>query len=362
MSETVRRLIKWIGYPLFGLFCFLFFVYLSLPYGKLKTRIEEQAAASGDLELTIGELGPRPLLGVAMDRVVVLMKPKERAVLEATPGESSKPKQPLRIFLDSVVLKSGLLALITGGVDLYFAVSGLGGEIEGTYESEPKKGWAIKGEISKLNLGRLPFLSDAVGLPLGGSLSAKIDLTVPQDRWANASGAIDLECDGCSVGDGKALLKVPGNPLLAMGITLPKLRLGRLGGQIKVEKGHATLENFTATSPDIEVTMEGSVSLNNVVAYSNLQVYLRFKISSELKKRDPKFELVENGLTNAKRADGFYGMLVTGILRSPRFNPSPIGPARDRGGPGAPGGPRPFRSFPAHGQAPVAKHKPHQPS
>jgi type II secretion system protein N len=359
MSETARRLVKWIGYPLYGLFCFLFFVYLALPYDRLKTRIEEQVARSGDMELTIGELGPRPLLGVVMDRVVVLMKPKARPLDGSSDSTKSKP---LRVFLDTVVVKSGLWALLTGGVDLYVAVSGLGGEIQGTYESDPKKGWTVKGEISRLNLGRLPFLSDAVGLPLGGSLSAKVDLSVPQDRWSNAVGLLDIECDGCSVGDGKALLKVPGNPLLAMGITLPKLRLGRLGGQVKLEKGTATLESFTATSPDVEVAMEGTVSLNNAVAFSTAQLYLRFKISPELKKRDAKFELVENGLTNAKRADGFYGMLVTGPLRSLRFNPSPIGPARDRATPGGPGIPRPGRRFPVQGQAPSARPAPHQPS
>ena len=67
------------------------------------------------------------------------------------------------------------------------------------------------------------------------------------------------------------------------------------------------------------------------VAFSNLNGYLRFKLSPQLKQRDPKFELVENGLQKAKRSDGFFGLRIGGTLRTPRPFPSPIAP----GPPGA---------------------------
>jgi hypothetical protein len=144
-------------------------------------------------------------------------------------------------------------------------------------------------------------------------------------------------------------VKIPGNPLLAMGITLPKLRLGRLGGQIKIDKGRATLENISATSPDIEATLEGGVSLRDPVAFSATEAYIRFKISSELKKREPKFELLENGMTNARRSDGFLGLLLNGPLRSLTPVPSPLGPVRGGAPNGPPRVPRQFRTFPAQG-------------
>ena len=57
----VRRLIKWIGYPLFGLFSFVVFLYLTFPFDRVKDRVERQLSASGDMTVKIDHLGPSPL-------------------------------------------------------------------------------------------------------------------------------------------------------------------------------------------------------------------------------------------------------------------------------------------------------------
>ena len=333
MSDKKRRMKKWIGYPLFAIFIFFVFLYLSLPYDKLKRQIESYVSAIGGIEVSIEDLGPRPLLGVAAQGVLIKIKPKEHPVsLNGTSSSSANSAaakaKPIRIILDKVVIKSGLLALLSGGTDVSFAVMGLGGEMTGSFTTNAKKGWELQGEISKINLSQVPYLSDTLGLPLKGSFSNKIDLTVPENRWSKASGTLEIECEECTIGDGKALLKVPGNPLLAIGITLPKLRLGRFGGQIKVTKGVATFENFSAHSPDIEAALEGTFNLRDPVSYSEANAYLRFKVSAELKKRDPRFELLENGLQTAKRADGFFGVQILGLLKGLRYIPSSKGPTR----------------------------------
>jgi type II secretion system protein N len=365
LSERSRRVVKWVGYPVCALALFFIFFYLTFPWDKLKYRVEGFLSASGEMEVTIERLGPAPLFGVSAEQVVVTLPPKPshespppaapRGDGEPAP-EPPPPPRPTRVALDRVKVHVGLLALLAGGVDVKFSVAGFGGELEGSYSADKKKGWSARATLSKLDLARLPFVSGTVGLPVAGAFSARVELSVPEDQWANAVGSVELECDGCSVGDGKAKLKVPGNPLLAMGVTLPQLRLGRLGGKIKIEKGQATLENVSSQSPDIEVALEGLFNLRTPFAYSNAQAYLRFRISPELKRRDAKFELLENGMVNAKRADGFFGMRVDGPLKGLRFTPSSIGPAP--GGPLRiePGGPRPgFRGFRPQGRAPVSK-------
>ncbi len=347
LSDRTRKLLKWIGYPLFGFFSFLIFLYLTFPYDKLKGRLESYLAATADLDVTIGELGPSPLFGLSAQKVTVVMRPQ--------PGAPAA--KPVRLAFDEVTVKAGIFALLTGGIDVRFAARGLGGELEGSYELK-KKDWSAKLEVSKIDLGKLGLLGDAIGLPVGGSLSAKLELSVPQDRYSNANGSIELDGDALTVGDGKAMIKVPGNPLLALGVTLPRTRLGKLAGQIKIEKGTATLENVSAQSPDVELALEGRVNLRNPLPYSEAQAYLRFKLSPELKKREPKFELVENGLANAKRSDGFYGAVISGVLKRLGFVPSAVGPNREGPGgrPGMPGMQRPggFRSFPASGSLPSA--------
>lgn len=353
----MQKLFKWIGYPLFALVMFVFFAYATCPYDKLKDRIEQHIAASGEIEVTIEDLGPSPLTGLSADGVLVVMKPKPTHATMMAPGsggaKSPKPK-PVRLLLEEVVVKAGLIALMRGGTDVDFRVSGLGGRVEGSYTAQKKEGWTLKLNISELRLAALPGVKEMVGLPLAGTLSAQVDLKVPKHRLSNASGLIEIQCEGCAIGDGKAKLKVPGNPMLAMGIKMPRVSLGRLGGHVRVENGEATLENVSAKSQDVELKLEGSFSLRNPVAFSNAQAYLRFKVSPTLKKRDPKFELLESGLTNAKRTDGFFGMRVVGPLNSLRVIPSRVGPPQGpRRGPGMrPGqrGPRGFRRNPAQGR------------
>jgi type II secretion system protein N len=365
MNQLTRLLLKFGGYALFALVVFIIFVYVTFPYEKLKYRIEQHALASGDLELTIGELGPSPLTGLSAEHVQVIIKPKANSPgvgpsgQPAAKGKDKGPKSK-RLVLDEVVVKLGLLGLIRGGTDVDFQVSGLGGELEGSYSSFKKEGWAVHLEAEGLDLGRLPAIGDLVGLPVAGTLALEADLTVPQHRLSNASGFIDIRCDRCSIGDGKAKLKVPGNALLAMGITMPRIKLGSLGGRVQIDKGEGTLQHVSAKSPDVELDLEGRFSLRNPMSFSNADAYLKFKISPQLKKRDPKFEMVENGLANAKRADGYFGMRVMGPLKNLRFIPSKLGPAKGPGpgrqGPGRrPGSPgqRPFRRFPAHGRAPA---------
>jgi type II secretion system protein N len=301
-----------------------------------------------------------------------MLKPKAKAPgVGATSQQDGQPKgkdkgpKPKRLVLDEVVVKLGLLGLIRGGTAVDFQISGLGGQLEGSYSSFKKEGWAFHLEAEGLDLGSLPAVGDLIGLPVAGTLALEVDLTVPQHRLSNASGFIEIRCDRCSVGDGKAKLKVPGNALLAMGITMPRIKLGSLGGRVQIDKGEGTLQHVSAKSPDVELDLEGRFSLRNPMGFSNADAYLKFKISPQLKKRDPKFEMVENGLANAKRSDGYFGMRVVGPLKNLRFIPSKLGPARGPGpgrqGPGRrPGKPgqRPFRRFPAHGRAPTSGSQP----
>jgi type II secretion system protein N len=361
MSKRTRLILKWAGYPLYAIVVFLVALYATFPYGKLKTRIETQLSRPGEREVTIGDLGPSPLLGLSAERVVVRVKRNPPAGAPgAAPalatgatadGKAGNKGTYRRFVLDQVTVNSGLIAILSGNVDVSFDVEGMGGNLEGRYQRAKKVGWSLEATASKLKMTRMPFLGDAIGLPLAGTLSAEVDLNVPKHSLSNARGSVEIEVDKCALGDGKKKLKVPGNPMLAAGITMPKVDVGRLGGRIKVDKGVAKLQNFTSKGRDIEMSLEGSFTLHNQLAFSNAQAYLRFKISPELIKKDPKFELLQSGLANAKRNDGFFGMQIMGSLKKPRFIPSRLGPSKLQRGPGPPGAPgRPFQRFPAQGR------------
>jgi type II secretion system protein N len=347
MNERLRKLLSWVGYPTFALFSFLAFLYLTFPMERLKPRLEQRASAELGMEVTIDEVSPRPLLGLSAEGVTLVSRPAPGAMPARSPDGSTVTPKPARIRLDQVVLKVGLLGLIFGGVDLSFSVQGLGGELEGSYEQSASKtapsspappipgrkvvrpqDWALRAELQKIDLASLPAVREAVGLPLSGRLSGKAALEVPEARWSSANGSLELDLEDCSIGDGKAKLKVPGNPLLAMGVTLPRVRIGRLHGQISIEKGVATVRLTSQDrvgEVDIEADIEGRIGLRNPLPYSSLDVYARIRLNPQLKKRDAKFELFENGLASARRPDGSYGVQISGILRQPMPRLTPIG-------------------------------------
>ena len=344
MSSRMIRLLKWVGYPLFAIFAFVVAFYLMFPYDKVKTRVEDFLSASGDMDVSIGELGPSPLTGVKAEDLIVRFKeaPGQGPNPMATTGgegegegeasgkpakKSNRPKYS-RVVLDEVRIGVGLLAALGGGLDISFDVEGMGGTLEGAFSRSKKKDMKIKAKAEDIKLGQAKILSSKLGLPLVGGLSAEVDLNVPEGKMNEASGSIRISCKGCSVGDGKKKLKIKGNAFLASGITLPKLRMGRMSGEVKVDKGVARIQSFSAKSPDLEVKIEGNVQLRKPMGFSVISGYIRFKVSKELKEKNPAFGLLDSAMASAKRPDGFFGMKIFGSLNNPKFIPSRVAPPK----------------------------------
>jgi len=356
MMERLRKILPWVGYPVFALVSFLGFLYLTFPLERLKPRIERQASAALGMDVSLGELSPRPLAGVSAESVNLVSRPAPGgSETRAADGSPGKPK-PLRIHLEQVVVKLGLLPLLWGGLDVAFWAEGLGGEVAGTFEQRPSKSapsspsprvggvaprrvqdWSAKGELQRINLALLPMVKDAIGLPVTGQLSVKAELSAPESRWNNAAGTLELDLEDGSVGDGKAKLVVPSDPMLKHGLTLTKIRVGRLRGTVTIEKGVASVRlqsQDKVGEVDVEVDLEGRLTLRDPLPYSTVDAYVRFRLNPELKKRSAAFEILEGGLAKGRRPDGGYGAQINGLLRDPRARLTPVGGA----GPSVPPG------------------------
>lgn len=361
MNNSLLRVIKWVGYPLFAVVVFVLAFFFTFPYERLKERVEGFVNAGSDkYDLSIGELGPSLLFGITARDVVLRVKaddnkgPAVQTTAAGAQGAGAQESGPRyhRVVLEEASASVGIFALIGGNADVSFDVEGLGGTLEGRYTVDnKKKDWSLDLELAALEIKRLPMVADAVGLPIAGKFSGKVELEVPKGKLDQASGKIRVACEKCMVGDGKAKLKVPGNPLLASGLTVPRVRLGTVSGQVEVDKGVASLKNFSGKSPDMELALEGGFTLRQPLPFSTVSAYLKFKFSPALKKRDAKFELVESGLSAAKRPDGFFGLRLSGTLRNLRPIPSRTGPTGPGGRPPGPGGPG-FRRFPGRGALP----------
>ena len=324
MTALFRFGARWLAYPLLALVLFVFAVHFTFPYVRLEGRI---AAALGDgYEVSIGSAGPGLFPGDVVLKDVKLTRLPER------PGD-----KPVELAIDRLAIDVGVLAAVTGEL-VVEVVAELGG---GTIAAAIDRGSAatrVEIETHGLPLDNLPGVRSATGgVPIQGGLDASIELTLPKGRWKEAEGSIVLDCAACTIGDGVAKIRPSGpgarSSLSDGGFTLPKIKLGKIGGRVEIKKGIGQLVDLEAKSPDGDLYIEGSVRFDDPVGRSQVTAYLRYKAADELKTREPNMADLEKWGTNIRRPDGFMGVSVTGPLTALKFlgsKTSPV-PSKERG-------------------------------
>jgi type II secretion system protein N len=322
LQQYVQRLPPWAvrgaryaSYPLFGLFVFLFMLYLSIPWDRVKDRIEQYAQAAG-FDIRIDEMGPAFLLGMKAKNVTLRTRP-------VNPND-----KPSRFVFDEIVAHPGIFSTT-------FDAQAFGGDISGKF-------WDAGGNLTAkgVDLGQIPGLESLVKLPMTGVLKAKGKLELPKGKFAEGQGGLEIECKGCSIGDGKTKLVIPGDAFLQQGVTVPKIQLGNPEGKLVIEKGTAKMTGFEGHSPDMDIKIEGDIALRDPWQFSTANLCLAFRPTQALIKREAVFELLGRSLDqNAKRADGYYTVRVSGRLDSMFFLPTRCGAAAGGAPTAAPGMP-----------------------
>jgi len=348
LTARQRRIVTWAGYPLFALFVALIAFYWSVPRERVKDRLETALSAdvtSGQplaigMDVEIGELTLRLFTGLGFKATNIVLR--TRPMMQ---GE-----KPARYVIDDVRVRLGLFSTLFGRPSYSFLAHALSGSVEG-HVSGNDDGTKADVEVDKLVLNGVPGIQQSFGgLPVDGTVSGKLAVTLPKNLLANASGTIDVDIDDIIVGDGKAKLSVPGDPFLAAGVTFPRIKLGRLSGQIVIDKGRARFEGVRVHSPDADATLDGYVELHDPIGASQIHAYLKFRPSEALVKREATVELMTNALAGtAKRSDGYLGIQMTGPLSAMFFLPSkdpPFGVTTEAGAPPSPAPPTPRASAP----------------
>lgn len=361
----LARYAKWIraaGYPLFTMAMFIVMLRWTFPDERVKQTLEDHLSTPGKMKITIGDVDLAWGVGLHLHEVKVRVEsegtgsPSEKTESSAKKEDADEPKaepKAARLLIDEIEFHTtvGTLwginrlakekkrlrnddivdALFKGG-DIEINVKGLGGTIDAGLIGDEVDGTSLKLEARDVDIRQIPAPLLKIGLPVSGALSVKFDLHRSPQGWSKSMGSIELNCDRCAIGDGKAKLKIPGNAFLAQGISMPPLRLGTLTGMLKLTDGQLNIETFTAQSADAELNFEGMVRLQDRLEYSSLFAYLRIKLTDDLKRRQPNFETFESFLTAGKRADGFFGLRFTGTFKTPSAMPSTSPPIAPGGG------------------------------
>jgi type II secretion system protein N len=254
----------------------------------------------------------------------------------AEPGAKEKPAP--EYVVDDMFARVSVFPLLWGTTSLTLSLDGFGGDID-TFVKTSSDGRNMEITLDDVDAAKMPYLAELVGLPLGGTVSGKIDLKLPQEKLSLAEGTVELKIHELTLGDGKTKIRDM--------IALPTVRAGEFSMKAEVTEGTLKLSELSTKGPDLEVVSEGRIRLMDRPEASLGELSLRFKFADAYKNKDdmtrsifgapgssvPGLFDLDPKMKRAKRDDGFYAWRITGPLARLSFAPA-LG--SEAGAPGSP--------------------------
>jgi type II secretion system protein N len=320
MNPTLLKVLKYLGYSAYASIICVMTVWLLFPYDRLRQMIAEAIDSDGRYEVTVQEVGPAFPFGLEIAGIKIVSPPEK-------PGD-----KPGKLFVDRAKVFVSPFSMFSDTKKVSVEIDALGGHIETVVETTGKaKKITIK--FSGISMVKLPGIAKAISLPMTGRFNGSGHIKIPKEGLRRAGGKFTLVCKSCTLGDGKTKVKMDFRPkhlrkrqpniMAQQGITLPKIRLGRFGGDIEIKRGKATLLQFEALSPDGEGFLLGFITLRDPFPFSNVDAYFKFKFDEELKQKEPKWKAIEAGLAMGRRSDRYFGFSIRGRFKDPpRFMPA----------------------------------------
>jgi len=346
MKDRLLKIARYAAYPAFYLFCLGLFGYLTFPYDRLKDRLiaeferaQTKRGGAATQRLEIDELDSYWFTGVEVKGARLILPPDESAKRSApnssllgagASGAKDKPEgpKPTVIEIDEAHARVRLLPLLIGRVRVDFWARVFGGEVEGV-APVGKSGGTVHVEVSNVDLSKVEPLAEMLGgIPLSGTVNAKMELEAPEGKFNKANGTLELTAVDMSVLDGKT--KIQGL------LELPTAKLGDLTLSAEAKDGILKVTKLSAPGPDVELEGDGKINIREPWNNSVADLYVRFKIADPYRgKTDAtKSAFGEPGATTpgmvetfvpkmkrAKRSDGFFGWHVHGALKKVKFDP-----------------------------------------
>ncbi|MBO6937017.1 MAG: type II secretion system protein GspN [Deltaproteobacteria bacterium] len=323
-GPIAKKIGKWVGYPLFFIFCFVLFAYWTFPYERAKRFIIEQVEYTqrggqkvpSGYQLEIVDLGPSGLTGLSASGVRLVKLPE------------TADERPVDVTIEEANVSLGVLSLLVGTLSVDFDVAVAGGDIEGSF-SQDGSTTEIEATIEDVKLRRVGVLRGMLGLPVAGELGGEVDLVIAEEA-ADTTGSIELSIDGLAIGDGNTKLQIEGIP--GDGLTVERLDAGNVEFYAAVEEGSANIERLEGRGPDIDLDGAGTLRLLQPLPMSRLDLMLRADIKDSYRERNGRtqgmFMLIDNNRRAgaAKTPDGAFQFRISGTFGG-RISGSPAGRA-----------------------------------
>jgi type II secretion system protein N len=285
--------LRYVGYAVFFVFMLVLGLYYTFPFDVAKDRILDLASKSSGMTITADELEPSWITGIVAKNVKVLQ---------------AGAKEPMTF--ERLTARAKLFALITGKKGAVVSLPVAKGELTADVVAD-EESVTVKAETSDVELGLVPGLVEALGLPLTGQTNLETDLVWGIKDPKLTNGTIKLVIKGLSIEKGGKL----------SGFPVPELAIGDVDWTIPVEQGKATFKNLKVAGESIELEVDGSIQLLQPVSRSLATLTLAFKPTDAFLKKEPLLGAMLNNIQRAKGADGFYAYTMSGPVKTPRFLP-----------------------------------------
>lgn len=331
LNLRAKQILLWVGYPLGYVALFCIFAYVAFPYERLKERIvigynAAQASSTDPNRMSIGDATwSWRFPGVVLSDIE-LVGPKPEA------GEPGQVPSRRRIHVQEAYARVSPLAFLFGTTRLAFAADGFGGALRGeVVHSDSQQRLRI--ELEGVDPGQMPGVSEALQLPISGSMTGTVLLSIPEGKYSQAEGDIELVVDDLRIGDGKTKVRDM--------FALPPIQAGTLELTATATQGRVKLERFETKGPDLEATAEGKLRLRDEIGKSLVeQLTLTFKFSDAFRDKDdttrsllgkpgdsvPGVIDLDAKVKQAKQPDGSYSWRVMGVFSNLAFAPQRSAP------------------------------------
>lgn len=274
-------------YSTLFLFSVVFGVYQTFPWDVVQERIFQVAKKQAGIELSAERLEPNWVTGIEAEKLEIGLKPGQ---------------EPIKF--DKFNARAKVLAFAQGKKGFSIAAPVARGQIDAdiVFDAETAD---IEAKVDKVQLEFIPSLR-AANFPVSGRVSIESDLTWGIKAAKKTEGILTIKLEDFVAEKGIKLGMFP----------LPRdFDLGSFELELPMKEGKVMLKNQVVSGKDIELTLDGSITLMNPLARSALNLDVGFKPTEELLKSDPLIKALLKNLKGKKDSKGFQKVKVTGTFR-----------------------------------------------
>ncbi len=340
IGSSAKKILKIVGYPLFFLAVFLFFLLWTFPADRFAPVLESQLTSALGRKVDIGEMSISPTGDLVLSMVEIEMpKSKEDDPLfdddedgdEDGDGEqegdgSKKEKEPeaLTYLIEEAVVSVGFLGLLFDELDLSVHMEALGGEISVSYdgpmpgdegsvedrkkkvrddrrkkrakkrraarkgaeEEEPGEEEDEEDEEEESSDKSLDLAVDVVGVKLArihdlGQLSPlPVSGTVDMKLELKSSTGSFRDASGSMIFDASGVSFGNGRSKIDVGglpMSVDEIAVDKMFFEVLVKEGVGEVERFEMASNDFDASVEGTITFWDPISRSRMDLYLMFR-------------------------------------------------------------------------------------